>query len=269
MEEVLQISKEGSEHILLMHANAYTPGCYLAMTKDLVKDHSISAPYQRPTWKGSDPKRFSKWSMLADDIITHLRDTQQGPVIGIGHSMGSVALWCAAQKEPSLFSKLILIEPVILPKKFVVSNRLTPFWFKKRFIPLIKIAANRTNRWESKEDLRSYLLSKKVFKRFDKEVLEDFIDDSFRYEDGVTLKYPRAWEARIYGTAPNLWGMMDNLPCPMTVIRAEHTDVLFEPTWHKLHDRMKQANLVELKGVGHLAPFEDPKLVSDTIKKYL
>jgi len=269
MEEVLHISKEGSQHILLMHANAYTPGCYLAMCKDFAQDYSISAPYQRPTWKGSDPNRYAKWSVLGDDIITHLRKTQQGPVIGVGHSMGSIALWYAARKEPNLFSKLILIEPVILPKKVVIYNKLIPFWLKRRTLPIIKIASKRKNRWASKEELKSYLTSKKVFRRFDDEVLKDFINDSFIYEEDVTLRYPREWEAKIYGTAPDLWGMMRELPCPMTVIRAEHTDVLFDPTWKKLHKEMSEANLLELKGVGHLAPFEKPELVSETIKKYL
>lgn len=269
MKEVLHISQEGKEHILLMHANAYTPGCYLSMCKGLSEEYSISAPYQRPTWVGSDPKRFSKWSTLADDIISHLEATQQGPVIGVGHSMGSIALWYAAQKAPKLFSKLILIEPVILPKLFVLSNKIMPFWLKKRTTPIIKVASHRTNRWSTKEELRSYLTSKRVFQRFDSDVLENFMDDAFVYEDEITLRYPREWEARIYGTAPDMWGMMKRLPCPMTIIRAEHTDVLFDTTWKKLQSVMTDANLVELKGVGHLAPFEKPSLVCDTVKKFL
>lgn len=269
MEEVLHISNEGDKHILLVHANAYTPGCYRSMCKDLSKDYKITAPYQRPTWQGSDPSRFSAWSTLGDDIISFIRKNKYDPVIGIGHSMGSIALWYAAEKEPSLFSKLILIEPVILPKRIVTMNKVTPFWLQKRMVPLIKKASKRSNRWSSEKELRTYLKSKKVFQRFDQEVLEDFIKDSFVYSDYISLRYPRDWEAKIYGTAPDLWEMIEDIPCPMTIIKAEHTDVLFDQTWQKLVDKMKEATLMELKGVGHLAPFEKPGLVSDTIKNYL
>ena len=35
-------------------------------------------------------------------------------------------------------------------------------------------------------------------------------------EEGITLAYPRAWEARVYGTAPNLWGKLSKVKCPTT-----------------------------------------------------
>lgn len=47
-------------------------------------------------------------------------------VVGAGHSMGAVATMFAALKQPSLFTKLVLIEPVILPPDFIAQARLQP-----------------------------------------------------------------------------------------------------------------------------------------------
>jgi len=270
MERVLRISEEGEQHILLMHANAYTPGCYKSMCEPLQGSFKITAPYQRQLWKNSDPTKFSSWSTLADDVIAYLTSNIEQPVIGVGHSMGSIALWVAAIKRPELFSNLVLIEPVVLPKKLVLFSRLTPYWLKEKMLPIVKIASKRTDRWRSKEDLHDYLMSKKVFQRFDRGVLVDFMEDSFLEEEEVLrLRYPREWEARIYATAPDLWSLMSQAPSPMMIMRAEHSDVLVEETWARIKSKMKDSTRLELKGLGHLAPFESPREVGSAILDYL
>lgn len=270
MERVLELKQGGSKDVLLMHANAYTPGCYRQMCSYLDGDVHITAPYQRQLWQHSDPKDFKSWDELADDIINYLDAHLSKPVIGIGHSMGSVALWYAATKQPQYFEKLILIEPVILPLKAVFFSGMLPYSLSKRFLPIIKIALNRRDRWNSRSELDSYLASKKVFQRFDKYVLDDYKEDGFIEEGGhIILRYPKAWEARIYGSAPNLWGMMKKTPCPMTVLRAQYSDVMSAESWEKIKKRMSSAKHIELQGMGHLAPFEKPEEVAGIISDLL
>jgi len=202
MTEALHISDTGSKHILLMHANAYTPECYKEMCAHLEGDFTITAPYQRPIWQAPDKNANFSWSELADDIISYIKTQDIGPVTGIGHSMGSIALWLAYIKEPSLFAELILIEPVVLPVKFVAMNRFVPFRVKAKMIPIIKIAMRRVDHWSSEEELRTYLKSKKVFSRFDAKVFEDFVAGAFiQADNGLTLRYPKKWEAMVYGSA--------------------------------------------------------------------
>ena len=146
-----------------------------------------------------------------------------------------------------------------------------PYWIQKRKVPIVKIAANRRNHWSDREALESHLGSKKVYKRFDREVWEDFKRYSVVEADngGLTLRYPRAWESKVYASAPNLWPLMKENPCEITIIRAEYSDVINEEIWSLIKTKMPHANLLEIKRTGHLVPFEKPLELAEMIKTVL
>ena len=267
--EELSYGKEEDGVIQFLHANAYTPGCYNQMFKGL-STYKIFAPKQRPLWPGSDDAKFADWSVLADDIIAHMDHVGRKSVIGIGHSMGGVASWLAAIKRPDLFSKLVLIDPVILPFSYTMGIKLMPSGLKKKYVPMIKIASKRRDTWEDRTRAKAYFLSKKVYQRFDEAALEDFIDHGLKaYDGGLTLAYPRAWEAQVYGTAPYLWKKLGKSPCPITIIRAQYSDVIGDESWNRIKSKLSNGHCVQADGVGHLVPFEKPKLCADIINNNL
>ena len=263
---------DGEELVQFLHANAHVPETYRKFLEGIgQKKYQFVLPHQRPLWPGSDPRELKHWSVLADDIIQHMDATKRKGVIGIGHSMGAIASWLAAVKRPDLFSKLILIDPVILPLKLVRNQRFIPYWIQKRWFPIVKIAANRRDHWSDVEALESHLGSKKVYKRFDSEVWADFKAHSVVSveQGGLTLRYPRAWESKVYSSAPNLWPLMKENPCDITIIRAEYSDVINAEIWSLIKAQMPHANLIEIKNTGHLVPFEKPLELAEMIKKVI
>ncbi len=263
--EELEYGNDQDGVIQFLHANAYTPGCYNQMFKGL-SNYKIVAPKQRPLWEHSDDSALTSWSMLADDIIAHMDLVGRKGVIGIGHSMGGVASWLAAIKRPDLFSRLILIDPVILPLSYALSIKWMPMSLKRKYVPMIKIASRRRDTWESRDKAKTYFLSKKVYQRFDESSMDDFLDHGLKpHGDGLTLAYPRAWEARVYGTAPYLWGHLSKSPCPVTIIRAQYSDVIGDDSWSKIKANLSKGHFIQADGVGHLVPFEKPQLSADMI----
>ncbi|MEL6123132.1 MAG: alpha/beta hydrolase, partial [Bacteroidota bacterium] len=121
------------------------------------------------------------------------------------------------------------------------------------------------------EELESHLGAKKVFQRWDRGCWEDFKKHGVRptISGGMTLTYPKLWEARIYSTAPNLWKMMSHSTPPLTMIRGQFTDVITSKNWDRVATQMPQASLMEMDGVGHLLPFEKPTEVADLILKLI
>ncbi|MFT4565250.1 MAG: pimeloyl-ACP methyl ester carboxylesterase [Saprospiraceae bacterium] len=263
---------KGERQIQFLHANAHVPETYRKLLKNIgFTDFKFLLPHQRPIWPNSDPRELKHWSLLAKDIIAHMDASNRKGVIGIGHSMGAIATWFAAVERPDLFSELVLIDPVILAEQWVKRLRFVPYWMQKRWIPFVKIAVNRRDHWPDLIALESHLGSKKVYKRFDPEVWEDFKKYAvMNADDGsLQLRYPKAWEAKVYGSAPNLWPLMKHNPCPITIIKAEYSDVITPEIWDRIHVDMPHAELKEIKHTGHLVPFENPAALASMIKEIL
>jgi len=251
----------GREVIQLAHANAYVPQCYKTFIHSFdLNTYKFYLPELRPLWENSNFEKFNSWEVLADDLIQWMEQKGRKNVIGVGHSMGAIATWWASMKRPDLFRAVFLIDPVIMAAKIGNMNKWAPFWLKNRYIPIIKIARNRREHGPDLAAVESHLGSKKVYQRFDKKVWKDFLNYALVQKGNqLSLRYPRDWEARVYGTAPNLWPLIKETSVSLTIIKAEYSDVISDQTWDKLQERLPNSQLIEMKGVGHLVPFEKPE----------
>lgn len=193
----------------LVHANAYTPECYFQFAQYFEDSYHVHFLRQRPLWANQSPGQLRHWELFADDLIDMMEEHGDTQVIGLGHSLGAVATCMASIKRPDLFKQVVLIDPVFINRGRIDPLRLMPIVLRDRLFPLIKIAANRRNMWADRTEAREHLGSKKVFQRFDPKVFDDFLNYALvDCADGVTLAYPRSWEARVYETAPYVWSLI-------------------------------------------------------------
>lgn len=262
---------EGENAMIFLHANAYPPGCYRYLVNQVITNGlQVVMPVQRPLWEASNPLEMKHWNLLAQDLISYMDDHGYGDMVVAGHSLGGVAAWLASLKRPDLFRRVIMIDPVILPEKLVKWNKWIPFWLKKKMVPIVKIATNRRDEWKDIEELENHLGKKKIFQRWNRNVWEDFKKYGVKKtEQGLTLAYPKAWEARVYATAPNLWPKLAHQRCEITIIRAQYSDVITDDNWNRIHSLMPKAELIQIDGAGHLVPFEKPESVAEIIKSHL
>jgi pimeloyl-ACP methyl ester carboxylesterase len=256
--------------LLFLHANAYPPECYRKFLSPITDRYRIIAPIQRPLWPGQCPEQLTSWKLFRDDLIDFMTEHSMEGVKVIGHSLGAVASLWASIENPALFSKLILIDPVIMNFRRVVFSRILPHKLRRKYIPIVRIALRRRDTWESREAMMKHLGSKRVFQRFDDDAFLDYVKygvtDS---EHGVTLRFPKAWEARIYSTPPNMWPHIKKSKVPMTIVKAEYSDVITAGTWTQIKKRIPSAEFLEVPSVGHLFPFEKPKELSELVIQYL
>ncbi len=265
----LSLGNEDGPLIQFLHANAYTPECYKIFFQSF-EDYHVVLPYQRPLWGTEQAQLLSSWHVFVGDIIDHMKRTGRKGVIGIGHSMGGVVSLLASVKNPELFRQLILIDPVILPWYGTLLFQLLPYSVKKKILPMVAIAAKRRSLWKDRKEAKEFLLTKKVFQRFDPDVLEDFVQFGLiNDQNGVTLAYPGIWESHVYATAPYLWNIIHKVPCPITIVKAEYSDVIDERRWKLLQKKIPHGQFVEMKNVGHLVPFEQPAGCAEVILEVL
>jgi len=242
------------------HANGYPPEGYRQFIQPFLKNHQVVASKFRPLWGNENYNNVKTWNTFADDLIQFMERKGMKKVIGMGHSMGGTISVVAALKRPDLFEKLILIDPVIFDKKFLLPTQILPYFLLKKIIPIAKISAKRRNKWSSKEEVYDLWRKKRVFKRFSDESLQDLVNAAITTDGngGVTLAFSREWETRIYMTAPYVFSKMMKLDIPITVVKAEFTDVITKDLWKTWKTKQPQNNFIEFKNSGHLVPLENP-----------
>lgn len=257
--------------IHLAHANAYPPGSYRQLIEPLLSKYKVLAIHQRPLWNNSNPKDLRNWELLADDLIRFFDQQKLSNIIGMGHSMGGVVSIIAAIKRPDLFSKLILIDPVIFPKKISLFTNLMPMWMRKNFIPIAKLSAKRRDLWDNQQVVFDSFRTKKVFRSFSDTALWDFIKAGTKSngQGKITLAYPKNWETQVYITAPSVLKQLKSLTIPVLAIRGQYSNVITDEVWSQWQKTQPNGTFLEYPNSGHLVPMEYPNELAKWILEKL
>ncbi len=253
------------------HANAYPPACYREFIDPLTAEYEVLAIEQRPLWPNSNPDDMSNWQVAANDLITFLDQQGVTKVVGVGHSLGAVATMFAALKRPSLFSRLILIEPVFLPAEFLQLAIDNPKL--ARLTPLVQGAMRRRSQWPTRQAAFDRFRQKKIFSRWSDEVMWHYVNNALVTADdgdGFTLRYSREWESQFYSTPPiTIWQDIPRVSHPTFGIRGADTDIIFPDSWQMWQKLQPAATFLQVTQAGHMVPMERPLLLADAILEYL
>jgi len=265
---------EGSK-ILFAHANGYPPACYDPLF-NLLSDFQITAIHQRPLWEDSKPEEIKDWNPLTDDLLDFMDAENMGKVIGVGHSLGGIALLRAAMREPERFSSVILLDPVLFPPFFIRTwNILRILNLIASIHPLIQATRGRRRVFQSRESLSKSYRRKSVFRYFSDDALEAYVNGiTCPLEDGrFKLCYSPEWEVQIYitGVWPDMeiWKNLPKLEVPLLIIRGSETDTFFESTGRLVTKKLPSARIVNIEKSTHLLPLEQPEAVKNEIQKFL
>ncbi|MGH1363211.1 MAG: alpha/beta fold hydrolase [Calditrichia bacterium] len=270
-EEIPHLDLGGDGNTLhFAHANAYPPGCYRELLSLLGDKHRILASEARPLWQDAPLEGDKSWVSFADDLIRFLDSRKESGIIGVGHSMGAVVTLIAAVKRPDLFSKIILIEPVLLHRNLYRLSGLMPLKLRRLIIPPIKIAEKRRNFWSSREEAFKSFRKKKVFRLFSDSALQNYISSGLTStKDGFKLRFSPEWEARVYAIASSSWALFEQLSMPSLSIRAEETNAIFSNSWQEWQKLNNNGQFVTISQTTHLLPFEVPQQLSKLVLHFI
>lgn len=259
------------ETIHLAHANGFPVKSYQQFINELTPTNRVIGMNARPLWTNSDYSDFKSWETGADDLIRFLDEKGLSNIIGMGHSFGAICTMIAAEKRPDLFKKLVLLEPVILPKWFHLMSSSFPHFVMKKINPVVKKTLTRTEEWSTREATFQHFRNKKVFSLMSDKALWDYVNAVTmpNKEGEAFLKYTKEWEAQVYLTIFNSWKTFSRLNHPFLTIRGETSDTIFPHVWTKLQTLNPNGAFVEFKDAGHLVPFEKPAEVASEVKAFL
>lgn len=249
------------------HANGFPGESYRVLLGCLSADYKVMAVDK--LGHSIDYPVNNNWSNLADELIAHVLHKAGRPVIGAGHSLGSIVTFIAAHKRPELFRAVIMLDPPFFWGSAGLIFRLMKFTgIADRFTPA-RQSSGRKRQWPDMERARTYFHSKSLFRAFDPECLEDYIRcGTVEDSSGVSLAYDVETEVRIFQTMPDNISMYDKIRgVPGCIIYGENSHAVNMRSLNKFTER-HEFNLSTSPG-GHLFPLEKPREAAVIIKREL
>lgn len=250
--------------------NGFAAGVYMPLLTKLSARFDISSLAMRGYWQDLPTLKKLTREQDAEVLIAFLEQTQDKPVVGIGHSQGATATAIAAAKRPDLFSQLYLIEPVTFTKSQKLMMDLMPSRLKIGHEPF-KSTLTKQAEWQSIEAYYEYLRSHRAFKRIDDDNLHVFAKNSLVQEgEGYRLLFAPKQELASYFDTPfvnDALKKLNNIALPYTIIMGKPSIFISHKVRKVWQNLVPTQQITEFSDNGHLLPMEAPEQCADIIIK--
>jgi lipase len=248
--------------ILFTHATGFHARLWKQIIEQLPGRHIFAIDLRG---HGCSDKNFESydWRRFGEDVAFIARELGLRDAMGVGHSLGGYATVLAAAMEPSAFSSLLLIDPVIQsPDRYDGAPTDASF------------VARRRARWKSAEEMYQRFVGRLPFSTWKPEILRDYCEFGLLPEgDEFVLACPPEIEASIYPR----WNLPEADISKELAVVQQSTEILrsgrlmakdsfdlsASATDPDLAKRMPNARDVYLEGVSHFIPMEYPALIVD------
>ena len=258
-----------------LHGNGFCAGTYTPFIRYLVDDLHILASDVRGHGGSDQPRveRVRHWDIFAEDLKNLIEQKMSPPVMGMGHSLGAVTTYMAAAKYPHLFCGIVLIEPVILPRRLLWLLAAVKFLGLGGKMPLVKTARRRRRNFKGKQEALSlFAAGRGIFKNWSKEFVQAYLECGLLEKDEKTavLKCDPELEAQIFESVPlNVWRYAKKIKCPVLAIRGELSDTFFADAARRLGDIIADYELQAISDTGHFPPMEKPRESANLILDFV
>jgi lipase len=252
--------------VILLHATGFQPWLWHPIARELAGSFRVIAPYFCDH-RMSDPEKGGlSWLVLAGDLTTFIRSLGISEPLIVGHSMGATVASITEAIEGPLASRMILIEPIFLPSAFYDLDITVDQH------PLASKAIRRRNGWSDESEAREYIGGKNLFKNWDREVLDLYLEHGMTEagNGALTLACQPEREAALFmgGKAQDPWTLLAKISCPVLLVEGEKSENRVVVDLKRAASLIPAASLAVVTGAGHLVPMEKPGEVAALIREF-
>lgn len=245
--------------ILLSHATGFHGRCYVPMA-DLLTDHWHPVAFDyRGHGDSSDHPGDVDWQHYGDDaeaIARFLVDATGGPIPAFGHSMGGACLLMAAHRDPSLFTKLVVFEPIVFPPEGIRPGG------NESPSHMVQGALKRRSAFADFETAIANYSSKPPLNAFTPAALDAYVRGGFREgDDGmVHLKCRPETEAATFSTGGlhRTWDLLPEIETPVLVLSGQTAMVQPSAVAAAIAERLPNGRFLQLDHLDHFGPMTHP-----------
>ena len=218
-------------------------------------------------------ERFLGWNANAAMVARAFRahhPAPEVPVFAVGHSFGGVITALMAAADPSLFHRIVLLDPVIYTPLVAATVALLERTGLQGALPLVRATRRRRTRWASRDEAFARFRGRGVFADWQDDALRAYVEHGLREEgDGVSLKCPPAIEAAIFGSGPiGLWQQLDRLTTPTLLLHGDRTLPFVAPSARRLAARHPHVRVEPVAG-SHCFMLAEPGATAHRVAAFL
>ncbi len=252
-------TNEEAPPLLLHHATGFSARTWEVIAQELSRDHRVYAFDARGHGTTTLPTQAPSWNLYGSDLTWLAQQLAQFEgfknfKLGIGHSLGGTSMMISANEAPSLFPRIAVIEPVVLPAG--EQGGRSRFSMRTRM---------RRTVFPSLSEARRILSEDPSYRNWDHATLSAFVESALYVDtDGsARLSCSPELEAKIYelGSTP-AWS--NDLPSRASVLFSDSSRFLVGYT-----PLLQAGSRASCEHVGHLVPMEQPNMVIRWIRNQL
>jgi pimeloyl-ACP methyl ester carboxylesterase len=245
----------GGPPLLVSHATGFHAHCYEPVAALLTDRFRVFGLDYRGHGDTAAPEGWAvDWQRFGDDALAVARAiAPDGGLVGVGHSMGGAALFMAAHRDPDLFSRLVVFEPIAIPDG-------TPR-IDMDDLPIVVGARRRRRLFASFDDAVENYRDKLPLSVMTPQALLAYVEHGFRPVDGgVELICPAEIEAGIFISSRDngVWGLLGGVAVPTTVVTGFVDETQPSGRCAAIAELLPDAQYVQLDHQSHLGPFSHP-----------
>jgi pimeloyl-ACP methyl ester carboxylesterase len=252
--------------LLVSHATGFHGRCYLPLAHALAgRFHSVALDYRGHGDTARIHGQHIDWNHYGDDAEAVARSLPT-PVAAFGHSMGGAALLIAAHRDPSLFSSLVLFEPIVFPPEGIRPGTDGPS-------PMVEAARRRRASFPSYQAAIDNYASKPPLNAFTPEALQAYVHFGFSEDEigHVHLKCTPHTEARTFEMSGShrAWDYLPEIEVPVLVVAGVVTPMQPASIAAAVADRLPNGRYLQVDTLDHFGPMTHPDVVGEIVAKAL
>lgn len=267
----------GKPVLHFLHGNSFCGRVYEPMLTLLSADFDLWLSDVQGHGDSDLGGRFKSWNTSAELAVQAFQSHRKHlfgdvAVMGLGHSFGGVLTCLAMAEHPKLFSRAVVLDPVIFSAAMALGITMAEATGLAAHSPLARAARQRRSHWPDRQAAIDALRGRGTYKGWTEEAMQAFGAHALRPADdgqGVVLKCPPSREAEIFASAPvGLWASLRRVKTPTTLIHADKTFPFIAPSaeqWAASNSHVK----VEVVHGGHCFMQVDPPTTARLVRSHL
>ncbi len=245
--------------LFLLHGDMRTSRSWDAVARHLCEQFHVIALDSRGHGDSEWPDSGYSFAQRIDDLEAFADAIEMRDVVAVAHSTGAVVAAMLSERRPDFFSKLMLLEPMVV--------------VTEAFQRMVSVRAVRPRRtWANREEMYDYLKKHPMTGKWRDDVIRDVVaHEAFELPDGrLDMKWANAsmdWKER-EGDYHDIRPILSTLGKPIQFIVSDSRADSFQDV-AKIAEETSDFSMLTIPDSAHNMYMDQPRLVADAVVRFV